>query len=90
MMSKTNKNNFMRTDTVKYNLTFWQKLELIPLWILWIGTDRSERRDWHSIKKGMEKHECKHTVPDVYKYGGREFKIMKCEHEGCNIVSPLD
>ncbi len=68
----------------KYNLTFWQRLELIPMWFIWIQTDPSKRRSWHLIKKGMEKHEHKYTMSLYYK----GYKFGKCEHEGCNTCEP--
>lgn len=67
---------------VKYNLTFWQKVDLIILRLFWLAADPDKRKSWHHVKKGMEKHEHKFTIPK-YISG---VKFMKCEHEGCNIV----
>lgn len=74
----------------KYNLTIWQRLELIQVWFMWITTDKDKRVSWHNLKKGSEKHEHKFTIPDVYNYRGRDFKIMKCEYQGCNVINPID
>jgi hypothetical protein len=70
----------------KYNLTFWQRIELIPIWIMWITTDSKERKSWHLVKKGMEKHEHNFTIPSPYK----GYMFYKCEHEGCNLSDPAE
>lgn len=56
----------------KYNLTFWQRLELIPIFLFWIVADSDKRKSWHLVKKGMEKHECKFTKP----YTEQGYKFM--------------
>jgi len=71
---------------VKYNLTFWQKLELIELRLMWLAADKNKRKSWHEVKKGMEKHEHKFTKP--FTYDGFEF--LQCEHEGCRRCVPID
>ncbi len=73
---------------MKYNLTFGQRLELIPIWFLWFfyAGDKKDRATWHNIKKGMEKHEHKYTIPNTKYYLGENWHLMKCEHEGCNSV----
>lgn len=65
---------------MKYNLTFWQRLSLIPIWFIWIGYEPGRRKSWHEVKKGMEKHAHKFTQPTEDGY-------FSCEHEGCNIIS---
>lgn len=70
---------------MKYNLTFWQRLELIPIWVMWLTTPVSERKSWHEVKKGMEKHEHKFTKV-ILKDG---YGFLQCEHEGCNICEPI-
>lgn len=52
-------------------------------WFIWAGYDPVKRKSWHHVKKGMEKHEHRYTVPD--KLG--EHTVYGCEHEGCNFVS---
>jgi hypothetical protein len=71
---------------MKYKLTFWQKLELIPIWVLWASKEPHERKTWHEVKKGMEKHEHKFTKP----FTQQGYKFLQCEHEGCNLCEPLD
>ena len=77
---------------MKYNLTIWQRLELIPVWFMWATTDKDKRVSWHKLKKGSEKHEHKFTVPhtEYYKGTGTAYHFMKCEHEGCNLCEPID
>lgn len=70
----------------KYNLTFWQRLELIPIGFLWLTADPSDRKTWHEVKKGMEKHECKFTKP----FTKSGYRFMGCEHEGCTTCIPVD
>lgn len=78
----------------KYNLTFWQRLELIPIWFLWYfhaarinGTkeDMAKLKSWHEIKKGMEKHKHKFSIPFFVK----GYKFLRCEHEGCYVCDDL-
>lgn len=38
---------------MKYKLTFWQKLELIPLGLMWLASDPDKRKPWHEVKKGL-------------------------------------
>lgn len=71
---------------MKYNLTFWQKIELIPIFVMWIITDTEKRVSWHIVKKRMEKHEHKYTKPFIE--NGVEF--LQCEYEGCNFCEPVD
>jgi hypothetical protein len=71
---------------VKYILTFWQKIQLIPLKLIWFFYDPQERKNWHEVKKAMEKHEHKFTK--LVKY--REYNFLKCEHEGCTLCNPID
>lgn len=70
----------------KYNLTFWQKLELIPLKLMWLMSDKENRKSWHEVKKGMEPHEHKFTKP----FTEKGYKFMQCEHEGCNLCEYVD
>jgi hypothetical protein len=69
----------------KYNLTFWQRLELIAVWFIWIGHDKNNRKSWHEVKKGIEKHTCKFTKQ--FKAYGHIF--YQCEHEGCNMSDDI-
>lgn len=64
----------------KYNLTFWQRVSLIPIWFFWIGAEK--RKSWHEVKKGMEYHEHNFTIP------GNEYGMdyLQCDHEGCTCV----
>jgi hypothetical protein len=75
---------------MKYKLTFWQRLELIPVWFMWITTDKNKRKSWHALKKGSEKHEHKFTVMHTEHYNGKHYHFMKCNHEGCNFCEPID
>lgn len=70
----------------KYNLTFWQRLELIPIWLMWIAADPEKRKTWHLVKKGMEKHTCNFVNPITH----RGYKFMECDHPGCNTCDPVD
>lgn len=70
----------------QYNLTFWQKLNLIPLRIMWLMYAGDDRKSWHLVKKGMEKHKCEFTIPH-YESG---YKFLKCNHEGCNVCNPVE
>lgn len=71
---------------IKYNLTFWQRLELIPIFYFWILADPKDRQSWHLVKKGMEKHKCNFVVP----YTQSGYKFLKCDHPGCNTCDPID
>lgn len=71
----------------KYNLTFWQKFTLPLIYLMWyFHADRENRKSWHLVKKGMEKHKCNFIVP--YKCKG--FDFLQCDHEGCNTCIPVD
>lgn len=74
---------------MKDKLTFWQKIwqkiQLHAIWLMWIKTDPNERKTWHEVKKGMEKHDHKFTKLVIYK----GFGFMQCEHEGCNLCIPV-
>ena len=65
---------------MKYNLTFWQRLELIPVRILWLQADPDKRVSWHLLKKGMEKHKHNYVIP--IREGS--ITLYKCDWEGCN------
>jgi hypothetical protein len=69
---------------IKYNLTFWQRVELIPIWFIWASRPIEERKTWHQVKKGMEKHKHNFTIPADE--GG--YKFLQCDHEGCNLCEP--
>jgi len=64
----------------KYNLTILQKIALPFIWIVWILIPVDERKTWHLVKKGMEKHEHKFTK--FYMIQG--YPHYECSHEGCN------
>lgn len=68
----------------KYNLTFWQKVQLIPMRVMWLMTE--DRKTWHEVKKGIEKHEHKFTKPFTFK----GYSFLECEHEGCKLCEPVD
>ncbi len=68
---------------MKYNLTIWQRIGLIPLWILWFLNPSPTRKTWHKVKKGIEKHEHKFTIP----FTEKGYNFLQCEHEGCNFIS---
>lgn len=70
---------------MKYNLSFWQKLELIPTKLIWLATDPNDRKRWHEVKKGMEKHKHKFTKL----FSERGYTYLQCEHEGCNLSEPI-
>lgn len=44
----------MDNTVKKYNLTFWQKLELPILYLMWLSYPENERKKWHQVKKGMD------------------------------------
>lgn len=71
----------------KYNLTFWQWIELY-LFIrpMWTTYDPEKRKSWHEVKKGMEKHEHKFTI-EVWTQG---YRFLQCEHEGCRVCHDPD
>lgn len=76
----------MDNEKTTYNLTIFQRIFVLPIVkIMWLGSDPSERKSWHLVKKSMEKHEHKYTIPQ-YDYG---MKFLKCEHEGCVICIPV-
>jgi hypothetical protein len=75
----------------KYNLTFWQRLSLIPLWIYWLGYESPTKKTWHEVKKGMEKHKCNFVRVRSGLYDGRIlYHYKECDHEGCNVVEIID
>lgn len=71
---------------MKYKLTFFQRQELIPVWFMWITTDKDKRVSWHNLLKGSENHEHKFTKP----YTQQGYKFLMCEHEGCNLYESID
>ena len=71
---------------MKYNLGFWQKLQLPLLWIYWKLSVMENKKSWHEVKKGMEKHEHKFSKP----FTEQGFKFLQCDHEGCNLCEPVD
>ena len=70
-------------ESRNYNLTFWQQIELIPMRVIWLFTEPSQRKSWHEVKKGMEMHEHKFVLPITIK----GYRFLKCEHEGCNVCT---
>lgn len=64
-------------DTMKYKLTFWQRLQLIPIFYFWLISEN--RKTWHEVKKGMEYHEHNFATP-IWEQG---FRFWQCDHEGC-------
>lgn len=69
----------------KYNLTFWQWLNVPLLWMMWTAAATDERKSWHEVLKGMEKHECRFTKLKIHWHKGSPVKLYQCEHEGCNL-----
>lgn len=67
----------------KYKLTIGQRVALIPLWIFWVLNPSKDRKSWHTVKKGMEVHDHKFTIP----FKSEGYNFLQCEHEGCNFVS---
>jgi len=63
---------------MKYNLNMMQRLSMPLRYLLWATMPKDQRKSWHEVKKGMEPHEHKFTVP---RPGG----LLRCEHEGCNL-----
>lgn len=53
---------------------------------MWASTEPDKRKTWHEVKKGMEKHEHKFTKP----FTEQGYKLLQCEHEGCNLCEPVD
>jgi len=70
----------------QYNLTFWQRLFLIPLKVYWYLSVNDDKKTWHEVKKGMEHHTHKYTIPKRI----QGFRVLACEHEGCNMVDPVE
>lgn len=68
----------------KYNLTFWQRIELIFVFFLWITIPEEKRRTWHEVKKGAEKHDHNFTIP----IAEINYWFLGCDHEGCNYCKP--
>lgn len=70
-----------KSENIKYSLTKGQRFWLPLTWIMWFLTDRNLRKSWHLVKKGMEKHEHKFTIPVVHS----GYTFFQCEHEGCTL-----
>jgi len=66
---------------MKYNLTFLQRLQLIPLFFFWVNADPAKRKSWHLVKKGLEKHEHRFTI-EKHSLG---YTYFECDHPGCNM-----
>lgn len=77
-----------KKEKVHYDLTFWQRVQLVLIWFYWIQSDSPTRKTWHEVKKGMEKHKHNYVVLDVTEYNGRNYDYYNCDHEGCNYTSP--
>lgn len=81
---------------MKPTLTIWQRIQLPFLWVYWYLTLSENKKPWHLVLKGMEKHECGFTVfKTVYHKDStgsyqRPYYFMKCEHEGCNMCEPIE
>lgn len=69
-----------------YNLIWLQKIELFFLKPYWYLSVLDNKKTWHEVKKGMEKHEHKFTK--VFSKQG--YRFAQCEHEGCNLCECLD
>lgn len=68
----------------QYNLTFFQRYFQLPIvWLFWIAEAEENRKTWHEVKKGMEKHE--HIYTTKFNYKGYDF--WQCEHEGCRMCN---
>lgn len=81
----------------KYNLTFWQRFWLPVTWFTWkfLTSDNPadnawitvrKKKSWHEVKKGMEPHICRFTIP--VKVDGFTNLLYGCEHDGCNLCNP--
>lgn len=84
----------------KYKLTVLQRISLPFLWLTWIyhyliadaycmeygGDVYDHIKTWHQVKKGLEKHVHEYTIPQLVD----GYKVMACNHEGCNCVIPED
>lgn len=66
---------------IKYNLTIWQKLGLPFLWLLWATADPDNKKTWHQVKKGIEKHEHDYSIRQIED----GITYYQCSHEGCNM-----
>jgi len=77
-----------------YNLTRTQRLFLPLMWIGWAlyvpEPNSKGKKTWHEYKKGIEKHTCNFTIPHKEVFAGRGFNFLKCEHEGCYTMKPID
>ncbi len=70
----------------KINLTFWQIIELIFVYLVWVTHESNTKKSWYEVKKGMEKHHhnfCNPVVIDGHRF-------LKCDHIGCEFVDPVD
>lgn len=63
----------------KYNHTLWQKITIPVLWLYWKLSVIENKKSWHEVKKGIEKHEHKFTK----EFWHGRFRFLQCEHEGC-------
>ena len=63
-----------------YRLSFKQKLYLIPLKLIWRIWPVQNKKSWHEVKKGMEKHQ--HICDIMFMRDGKKF--LSCNHEGCS------
>lgn len=71
----------------KYNLTFWQWLQVPSLYMAWKTIPESQRKEtFHLVLKGYEKHKHIFTRPKTFK----GIRFLMCEHEGCTMHHPLD
>ena len=71
---------------IVYTLSTLQKLQLPFIWLYWKLSVMDNKKSWHELKKGLEKHTCKYTIPFQIK----GYKFMKCEHEGCYTCDILN
>ena len=71
----------MKTAKQTYNLTTGQKIWLPLLWLYWKFSTLENKKSWHEVKKGMEKHEHVYNKPFML----HDHWWLGCEHEGCNL-----
>lgn len=68
----------------KYNLSILQWIFQVPiLRLFWLLTADKDRKTWHEVLKGIERHTCAYTIK--IDHNGHEYFI--CNHPGCILGS---
>lgn len=70
-----------------YNLSIRQRITLPFLWLYWVLHQSDNKKSWHLVKKGMERHTHNYTTNTFVKEG---ITFVKCDHEGCNVCDVID